>query len=655
MIYGASLGPFAKKGFGDRAFQTNVNKMIEALPVPPAVSNMDAIVLGPKDLVGALGRLLDTAIKKKHPDIKVLFFYQKDKEAELISGDVHKIKVDKVTPQSIQAGVEQVMEAQRIGGDHRVLASADERAFQPPVESTQAAEERADVGLKASEQRSFEETVLLSNAGSEAAATLETPVVHQAKALEQRVLEMGRYADFNFMRDALDTQLLANELVQENTQYAGVINMLETLDRQMMDIFKSAHIPAEVRFAQIRQLAVDRAAYKGIEGSIIAEKLSSVMTAIVQAAEATVETRIHTIREALDKVASVKEVFEDHGKLQALIDSRLALQMDLMELSKDIIEVYKAMDRSVAEVLKEVEQGLPSENAYLNEILKPTHTMFQPQNISAVTVRLIGDLQQNRISLSIMEDKLKSLINLVFKLCEEDAVIIEYQQKLIQLLRAQRVEDVVIVDNVIKNAIRLFVGPADTGRTATALTWSGVAARRQNTLLLDLTGNSKLRQYGVEPVSLDHFLQNRIEEPLVCIEGDVSDVERVETIVAELKMRLNYYAHIHVILDAGQTDLLQQLSPSALAVHFITDCSHRGNALLKQTISAFQEPNIAQKIILIDPPVEPSQLLPELGADPLLVKLIVLPRLQHIRACAFHRSKPYDSREVVDVFEEAFR
>ena len=89
----------------------------------------------------------------------------------------------------------------------------------------------------------------------------------------------------------------------------------------------------------------------------------------------------------------------------------------------------------------------------------------------------------------------------MFKLCEEDATIIEYQQKLINLLRAQRVEDVVIVDNVIKNSLRIFVGPADTGVTATAVTWSGVVSRRQNTLLLDLTGNSKLRQYGLEPVT----------------------------------------------------------------------------------------------------------------------------------------------------------
>ncbi|QMV40477.1 hypothetical protein [Cohnella cholangitidis] len=52
MIYGASLGPFVKKALTDKGFQTNINKIIETLPLDPKVSNMDAVVLGPKDMYG---------------------------------------------------------------------------------------------------------------------------------------------------------------------------------------------------------------------------------------------------------------------------------------------------------------------------------------------------------------------------------------------------------------------------------------------------------------------------------------------------------------------------------------------------------------------------------------------------------------------------
>jgi hypothetical protein len=81
----------------------------------------------------------------------------------------------------------------------------------------------------------------------------------------------------------------------------------------------------------------------------------------------------------------------------------------------------------------------------------------------------------------------------------------------------------------------------------------------------------------------------------------------------------------------------------------------RGTKLLKQAIEAFTEENIAQKVILIDPPIDSIQMLVNLSIDPLMVKLIILPRLQYIRACSLNHTKPFESREVVEVFEEAFR
>ena len=132
-------------------------------------------------------------------------------------------------------------------------------------------------------------------------------------------------------------------------------------------------------------------------------------------------------------------------------------------------------------------------------------------------------------------------------------------------------------------------------------------------------------------------------------------MESVDALVTELKTRINYYPHIHILLDATQIELLNRLAPSALAVHFITDCTPRGTSITKEAIQSFKEENIALKVVLIDPPVDPIRMLTELAIDPLLAKVIVLPRLHYIRASSLNRTKPYDSREVVEVFEEAFR
>ncbi len=633
MIFGSSLGPYIKKAFQEKAFQTNIKKIVELLSDDPRVSNMDAVVLGPKDFSGTKGSTLSLAVQSRHPAIGVIFFYRKDKEAELIDGNVEKIKLDRVLPEDVKRAVDRVIELHAIGRDQRVIESADNRIYGDDKEEGPVARVEA--------------------AADEAAVSLEPEV--KEKTLEQRIGEIGQFADFDYFKTVLDKESVLKEL-KDNVQYAEVVKLLETLDRRIAGIFADASVPAEARFEQVKQIAIERAALQGLENSLVADKVSSLIRAIVQSAEATVDKRIADIREALDTISHTKLMYEDQEQLKVLIESRMHLQMDLMELSKTMIELYRAMDSNVDDLLHWMGDKGPTRNDYVNELLKPIDGAFLPQNMAAVANKLIGDLRKSEVTFSIAEDKIKSMISLVFKLCEEDATIIEYQQKLIQLLQTQRVENIVIVDNVIKNALRLFVGPAHTGRTATALTWSGIVSRRHNTLLIDLTGNAKLRQYGVETVSLTQWMDERLERPFLCVEGDLeNDLQRADEIVAELKTRMNYYPHIHMILDTAQVELLNRLASSALAVHFITDCTPRGTSLLKEAVEAFQGDNIARKVILIDPPIDPIRMVTSLSIDPLTTKVIILPRLQYIRACSLNRTRPYDSSEVVEVFEEAFR
>lgn len=637
MIYGASLGPFIKKALAGRGFQTNSTRLIELLPLDTSLSKMDAIILGPKDMSGSKGKLLNAAVIEKHPSVGVVYFYNKNSETQLIEGDVLRIQTSKLTLEQLEDAVHTVIAGKAISEDQHKFESADMRGY---LSVEEEGEPNAEVSFN----------------GAEEPVSIQLAQLEVSSGLEQRVAELGKFADFDYLKKSLNKDRIQNELSSDNTEYAEVVNILDELDSQIVKVFKDMSIPPDMRFEKLKQIGVSRAAYQGLENSLIVNKLTSIMESVVLSAEETVDARIHQMREALDTITSTRMVYEDHGKLQELIDARLAVQLDLMDLSKEIIEMYQAMDLSVNELIVYFQDKGPSDFPYINEIMDPIKPLFIPQNMAAITSRLLSDLHRNKVTFSVIEEKVKSVVNLVFKLCEEDATIIAYQQKLIKLLQAQRVEDVVIVDHVIKNSLRLFVGPSDTGRTATALTWSGVVSRRQNTLLIDLTGHSKLGQYGIEPVELEEFLEQRLERPFLCVVGSLDkSVDQVHDVVTELKKRLSYYAHIHVLLDASQTELISLLAPSALSIHFITDCSPRGTELLRPSVEAFQEQNIAQKVILIDPPVDPIRLVNDLAIDPLLTKVIILPRLKYIRACSLNRMKPYESKEVEEVFEEAFR
>lgn len=659
MIYVASLGPFVKKAIGDKGFQTNTQKIIELLPQHSEVSQMDAVVLGPKDMSGAKGIALNEAIQSKHSSVGIVYFYSKTTEEQMIDGDVMKVQVVKLTSEQIQEAVEKIIQGKPITQEHRAFESADAKSYLSEEEIAALLNEPEVVSEPelASMDQAASPTILEDFPTSmEASSPIVEALPEISATLEQRVTRLGGFSDFNYLKQSLNKSHMQEELVNHNTQYAEIVNMLDEMDAQVVQVFKDVTIPADRRFEKLKQIGVNRAAYKGLEGSLLVDKLASIMQAIALSAEEAVDARIQQMREALDTISSARLLHEEHDKLQQLIDTRLEVQVSLMELSKEIIEMYQAMELSVNELIHYVQDTGPSSFPYINEIMEPVKPLFIPQNMAAITNKLLTDLQQNKITFSVIDDKIKNIINLVFKLCEEDATIIAYQQKLIKLLQAQRVEDVVIVDHMIKNSLRLFVGPAETGRTATALTWSGVVSRRQNTLLLDLTGRSKLEQYGVEPISLEQFLKQRIESPFLCVAGSLEEKQDdVSAMVGELKNRLNYYAHIHVLLDASQTELISALAPSALSIHFVTDCSPRGSELLKPAVESFRELNIAQKVVLIDPPVDPIRLVRDLSLDPLLAKVIVLPRVKHIKACSLNRMKPYESKEVEEIFEIAFR
>ena len=147
-------------------------------------------------------------------------------------------------------------------------------------------------------------------------------------------------------------------------------------------------------------------------------------------------------------------------------------------------------------------------------------------------------LQGHREQFALLEESVKKVIDAIHNLLQKDADIIEYQQFMIRTLKAHRVEDAVVIDGVLKNVLHIYVGTDNTGRTATTLTLAGVMSRRRNTLLIDLTKDNKLRNYGVEPVQLDEFTRTRIERQLCVVEGSLDDSENVMETIAELKTRL---------------------------------------------------------------------------------------------------------------------
>jgi hypothetical protein len=657
MIYTASLMLPAKKALGSKCLQSNVAKIMDLMPVDPKVSNMEIVLLGPRDMEGPNAKKMQAAMDTKHSDVCVIYFYGTEKERALF-----KCKYVKETKKIKDTDITEAIS--EFYGDHAINVS------NVKLHSVYDKETIADFTYEAPKQE------LKTDAEEEQEQLIEPPVqeplavadivvpeqVHEEKeqiikeTIEEKLEGIKDFHDWGVFKKSLAQDSITRRLIEENTEYQGILNMLDVYDLKIRDTFNNPALTAEEKFKQIREFGQKRTVLKEAENRIACGKLIDLIEIIVRSAGRTVDDKIGGIQDAITKIAADKQSVIESMEYQPLIEKKLNIQLDLMNLIKELIEVYKAMDTSVADRISGMGKGLPSENEYISEMVNPVKNLFLPENTSSLTTLLMDSLQKGRITMSAFEDRINGIMNLVFELGGIDQEIIEYQQKVINMLRAHRVEDIVIRDSLIKDVMRIFIGSRESGKTGTALAWAGMMSRRNNVLVIDLSKESKLALYGAEPINFDTFYTEKPQKQLCFVHGDVGDdPEKLFLLNKELRERVSYYPCIVVILDESQYTALEQLSDDALSVTYVTNCTTKSIEDMREIISKHKSTNIARRLVVIDHPCEIMDIVKNLGVDVTITQVIPVPYLREMRACPFKHMLPHEDSTVLSVFEEAFK
>lgn len=661
-----SLAALGKKAFGNIAKQANAKDIISRLPLDVSVTGMDACVLKPEDFGGFVGRELVNAVKNRNEEVKVLFFCRNDKELKKFewvkSCAVTVIIEPKITPQILEEHVNRALKGMDISErDVQVVSKDMLEASRDPAKEPEPEAPPAPVPAvqppAAEEKAITTPSAPLPTEFPEEAETEEEPKALSTGTFEERIQQCDTVPDWELFSKSLKTESAMRELLQTNSEYSGVVNMLEVLDREIFRVWSDPELSSEQKMDRIKEIGLDRAAYKDKQNSILVGKLSSIMTTIVSVTTTAMERRLSTIRKGLDEVATFKTYFKDMSRVEALTQDRLDLNLELTKSLDQILKIYGAMDQTAAEVISEMVDGLPSENPYINSLYTSMRNMFVPKNARTLAEGLMQSLQQNRVALSALKDEISGFISLMFQLYDADYELITAQRDLIERLKAQRVEDVIVMQSVIKSALKIFIGGNDTGTTATALTLSGINSRRANTLLIDLRPENRFNIYGQDYISIEEFRSTRPEQPFLCVHGNFdSDFEELEEFIQELSTLVGYYSHINIILNDSQTPILNRLAENALTIHFIADSTDRGIAIAKNIFGAYKDKgNTAKKLCLIDCPVDGLALMNEIGIDPMNVKAVMIPYIQELRASSLKHVRPYDYADICTVFEEAFR
>lgn len=713
MISVISLAVVASNAYPGRIRTTNAKKICEQMSMDPAITECDGILLCPRDVQGSWRDKINEAIKTKHPGVCVMYIYTKDTEADLVNTEC-KMQVKRIKDSTIHDVINQYMGENIIKAGKNYVTSKDfvdpgitgevvqgsknadviddgmilvEEELdqinyidrdengnpvaqpQPQMQAAPAEEEEIlleeetpetlDIPKFDTSMYDSKESVPLSNEPvvMNPLENAVPPTQSNNTKIEERLRGINSIQDWEIYKQNLNKESIVSHLIEENTEYVGLVEYLDVLDEQIRAVWRDNTYSPTEKFNKIKEIGLQRSVKRAAVNSINVEKAISIITTITMSAARTVDEKIDNIDLALYKISTSKEAIMDTAALDKMIQNRTQLQLDLLSIGRDIVDLYKSMDLLVDEMIRSLDQDLPSANEFINQHVKPLGVqIFTPTNTAALAMKLTQALQENRLTASQMETKVKNLISMLFKLCEDDEEIIRYQQNVINQLKANRVEDVVIVDSLLKKCLRLYIGPKDSGVHATAITWCGILSRRNNTLLIDLSGRSKFKTYGIQPMDISDFMSNRVEKQFLCVEATQKlNLDELQKFVLELKSRLNYYPCINIILDQDDVEELNQLSNDALTVHYITNCSAQSLDKMTEISQYSVTSNIARKLVLIDPPISPVMIAERIKVDPTITQAIMLPNLPIIRACELTHEHAYEYKDVVSIFEEAFR
>lgn len=664
MVYVASLSLMAKKALGPKCHQSSIKGIIDTMSIDPAVSNMDVVLLGPSDLSGPAGKKIPEAVAKRHKGVCVIYLCTNDREAKLFPDAPHVKQVKKIKDTIISDAVTEFYGEDVKANDPKYSSSADrvgELGENPePPRPVSLAEPKPEEEQKkdASSVPELELTPTTEQEHVDEPRQESEP--YTGPSAEDVIDSVKTVKDWDILKKQINRDSIIRQLILENNEFAGVANMLEVWDLRIRDIWADNHKSNEEKMKAVQEFGANRQVLQATYNSVLVDKFVSLMERVISVCSSTVEDRCNEITNAVISIHQNKDAFLEKAiSGEDSLDGTLYERMvELQSIEGELCKMFAFLHHEgMEEIVARLGEKLPSNNEYINNVLSVSSKLFQPSNTVNLAQSILDALAKGQVQLSLIEDKVKGLMGTMFQVIVDQNKVIQYQRDVISCLRANNVESLVVRDSLLKECFNIIVGSEHTGLTATSAIYAGMLSRRDNTLVVDLTGHSHYDRYGYDVVQLDEFMVERKQQPLLFVTGAVdNDPEKVFHLMEELKSRLTYFRHLIIVLDAAQLDILDQVGREALSISYVTNCTVESMANVTSAYEAGRKiPNVCHKLICIDSPVDVGMLISTLKMDISMTKLIPIPYLREVKQAAIVRQQPHTYNDVLRVFEEAFR
>lgn len=690
MVYVGSLSLMAKKALGNQCHQANLNSILTTLPVDAAISGMDAVILGPADLAGAAGKKIPDAVRNRHPSICVIYLCQKDAEKKLFPDAPNVKVVKKITPDVIKESLQEFYgkDVQIIEMKYDSMNSKANDLGQNPDAAIVQQHNIVPPAQQIIKQRMGKEVQVPGKPGQtpEAPEAPETPITPvppvpelnpepipepmpeppkapRPMTIEDTIEAVKSVKDWEILRQQLTRDGIMRQLMTESSEFSGFRKLLDLWDVRINDIWMDQTKSNQEKLEALKDMGTQRQILQGQANSILIDKFIDIMMRVVAICSRCVDERVEDITKNYQAIKSGREDYLEQLLATGEQPTTILHQrvVELVGIEAELINMFSYIDsEGENNVIARLNEKLPSNNEFINEVIGRSRVLFYPENSESLSNKMFDALNNGRIAFSTIEDKLSALHTAMFETIVAFQGVSEHQTTLMQALRSNRVENVVIRDSLLKNCFHIFIGTEQIGLTSTVAAYAGAcshADERYNTLVIDLTGHAHYERYGYTVEKLDDFLENRIQNPLTIVVGTCAeDPEKLAKVMSEVKNRITYFGKVFVVLDASQTMALDQIGHDALTINYITNCTeHSLQAIADAYKTGKDLPNVGNKLIAIDSPVDELTIVNKLGMDIATTKFVPIPYMREVRKCAIQNLQLDKVPDICRVYEEAFR
>lgn len=697
MISGLSISGPLKSVYRNNCQQISPAKAVNNLYIDPKETGMDALVLQPKDITGFNVKNLVGAINDRHPDIKVIYIYAKESDASKLS-NVDKYHIPKMTPEELKNAVDKSLADKVISENNVIIASNDKKVLtgkrashkmgskvdrlQDNVEKLD--EDKNELSLESEGEQEGIEVIDLEDEESNpitlddeqigdpklkelfdlsegiprtspAEKSFEYKAEDKPLTIEQQISKIVDLTDWNALQEYCNLERIKIDLMNDSSQYAGCINFMNTLEQSVDSALNNPKLKPDEKMLKIRELGIEKSGVKAQANNILVTKYVSILDKLTDLITRETTRQMTDFKDKLNKLVVKQDFFSNEDDVRELIDQRLKIQLLIGTTMSGIINTYKVMHQTANDIISKMDEDLPTENKYVNEILKPYASYFKPENAGKLFLELTSAVDEKRLVLSSIEDKLQAIFTAVFKLVEIDSEIIANYQHKLDIFKAQNTEEVIVMTTMLKSALRLYIASKNVGLTTTSLMASGCLARRRNTIHLDLRKENRLAMYEDLVTPLDDLLRTNVERDLVICQESVTDVDRLEYILKSLNDKLYYYHNINIVLDEDQIDFIERLGKELRTIVIVTSCTPKALLDTKDLVSKINVENVAQKLVEIAPPIDPVKIAVELGIDVTKCQITTIPYSLDVARCTAEGHVPYEKPELRTIYEKGMR